>query len=493
MAFFDFETNITRGRGCVRLQQMPNNGPWKAYLFFMGIEEIIGHEEKRGITRPQGVNHGENLSRRSWHLNRAKHILYEDGHEPEVLVIGAGQAGLTIAARLGQLEVDTLIIERNERVGDNWRKRYDFLVLHDPSHYSGLAYVPFPEHWPIYTPSRKLANWLESYAETMELNVWTGATLTSSSYDKATKKWTVHITKSDGTQRELHPGFVVLATGHSGEPNMPKFKGAENFKGTLCHSSQHTAAKDYLGKKAVVIGSNNSGNDLSHDFAEHMVDITMVQRSATYVMSSSPGVTDILFRDIYNEKGPPLEDCDLIFNSIPNPVHLQQMAGVTAEIADADKEILDGLEKVGFKLAWGPQEAGFLPLYFSRGGGYYLDVGASPLIAQGKIKIKQGQEIDHLEERHIVFADGSRLEADVIVCATGYQNMKTTAVRILGDTVKDIKEVWGMDEEGEIKTMWRSCGFDDDRLIMMGGNLALVRYMSLRAALRIKAKTLGMY
>lgn len=163
--------------------------------------------------------------------------------------------------------------------------------------------------------------------------------------------------------------FVILASGHSGEANMPKFAGVDKFKGKVCHSSQHTTGQDWKGKKAVVIGCCNSGHDISHDFYEQGADTTIVQRSSTYIMSSE-SVVKILFGQIYCEGGPPVEDCDLMFNSTPNPVHVDQMANATAEIADFDKETLDGLQKAGFSLAWGPKNAGFLPLYFSRGGGY---------------------------------------------------------------------------------------------------------------------------
>lgn len=489
MAFFDFETAISRGRGAIRLQQVPSSKEWKAYLFYMGIEELIGHEEKSGPTRPQGVDHGNNVGRESWLQRREKHLRYEDGHEPDVVVVGAGQGGLTVAARLGQLGVDTLIVERNPRVGDNWRNRYSFLVLHDPVWYDHLPYQNFPPHWPVFTPKDKLADWLESYAKNLEMNVWTSTKLGQATYDQGKKVWTVHVTRENGEERVLHPKFVILASGHSGEPNMPKFKGAENFKGQLVHSSQHTTGRNWQGKKAVVIGCCNSGHDISHDFAEQGADITIVQRSKTYIMSSE-SVVKKLFSQIYCEGGPPVEDCDLIFNSTPNPVHIEQMSYLTADIADFDKEILEGLQKAGFALAWGPKNAGFLPLYFSRGGGYYLDVGASKLIADGRIKVKQGQEIDHLDENGIIFADGSRLDADIIVCATGYQNMKTTALKIFGDEVKDTKEVWGMDEEGELKTMWRDSGHPG--FFYMGGNLALCRFMSKRLALRIKAQLVGL-
>ncbi|PWN53375.1 flavin-binding monooxygenase-like protein [Violaceomyces palustris] len=489
VSFFNFETATNRGRGCLRIQQDPTDGQWKAYTFFTGIEELKGYEMKHGANRKPGVDHGNNVGRKSWKTNRKEQVNYENGRQPQVVIIGGGQAGLTAAAQLGQLEIDALIIERNDRIGDNWRKRYDFLVLHDPVWYDHLPYMKFPDHWPVFTPKDKLGDWFEAYVTAMELNVWTSTKLESSEYDEASGKWTLKVTRGDGTQRTLTPKHLILATGHSGEANIPTFKGQEKFKGKICHSSQHTTGADFTNKKAIVVGCCNSGHDIAQDFVEQGADVTMVQRSSTYVMSSD-SVINILFKDLYCEGGPPVEDADLIFHSIPNFLHKKMHKDVTAKIAEYDKETLDGLQKAGFKLDFGPDDSGFLMKYFSRGGGYYLDVGASKLIADGKIKMKQGQEISHFTEDGIVFADGQEIKADIVVLATGYKNMKTTAEKILGKEASKTNDVWGLDEEGELKTIWRNSGHPG--LYYMGGNLALCRYMSKKLALYIKAKELGM-
>ena len=161
-AFFLFETKIGNGRGIVRLTPSDSTGDkWKAYTLYTSLQEIKGHEERKDASRPKGVNHGEQGDRKIW-LEERRQLQEMEGVEPTVLVIGSGQGGLNIAARLGQLNISTLIIDKNERVGDNWRKRYKTyptlcitncrLVLHDPVWYDHLSYIPFPSHWPIFTP-----------------------------------------------------------------------------------------------------------------------------------------------------------------------------------------------------------------------------------------------------------------------------------------------------------------------------------------------------
>ena len=295
--------------------------------------------------------------------------------------------------------------------------------------------------------------------------------------------------KADGTteKRTLHPRHVIQATGHSGEMSFPQIKGIEDFQGDrLCHSSQFRGARsDVKGKKAIVVGCCNSGHDIAQDFYEHGYEVTIVQRSSTYVMSSEAGI-DVLLGGLYAEGGPSTDDADVIFMSIPNAMLKRLHVDATKEIARRDADLLDGLQKAGFKLDNGPDDSGFFMKYFQRGGGYYIDVGASQLIIDGKVKVKQGHEITEVKPHGLVFDDGTELEADEIVFATGYENMRGTARKIFGDEIADqVKDVWGFDEEGELRTMWRRTGHPG--FWFFGGNLALCRYYSRMIALQIKA------
>ncbi|MBA2415676.1 MAG: NAD(P)/FAD-dependent oxidoreductase [Geodermatophilaceae bacterium] len=480
--FFDFQTAVARGRGFFRL--MPDGDMWKGWTVLTAMEELKGHEEPAGATRVKGVNHGENNRRTSWlDRRRAKQDFAEK--EPQVLVVGAGQGGLSIAARLGQLDVDTLVIERNERIGDSWRKRYRSLVLHDPVWYDHMAYLPFPKNWPVFTPKDKLADWFESYASSMELNVWTRTQLLGATYDDATSQWTATVRREDGTERVLHPRHIVLATGMSGVPKGPEIPGTEVYAGVVTHSSGHAGGQDYAGKNAIVVGCCNSGHDIAHDFYEQGANVTMVQRSSTYVMTSENGIAT-LFAGTYEENGPPTEDADLIFASIPYPVLAHIHQGATQQIAELDKDLLAGLERAGFKIDYGEDGSGLFMKYLRRGGGYYIDVGASQLIADGKIKIKQGVEIERFTSTGVEFTDGTELPADIVVLATGYENMRESARALLGDAVADrCTPVWGLDDEGELRTIWRNSGHDG--LWFMGGNLHQSRHYSKFLALKIKA------
>jgi putative flavoprotein involved in K+ transport len=216
----------------------------------------------------------------------------------------------------------------------------------------------------------------------------------------------------------------------------------------------------------------------------------MVQRSATYIMTSKNGI-DVLFAGLYEEGGPPTEDADLIFASIPYPLLAQFHREATEEIARRDADLLERLESAGFALDYGEDGSGLFMKYLRRGGGYYIDVGASDLIAEGKIKVKQGVGITRFTRDGLEFDDGSTLPADIVVLATGYDNMRESARRLFGDEVADrVTPVWGLDRDGELRTMWRRSGHPG--LWFMGGNLHQARHYSKMLALQIKAVEEGL-
>ncbi|KAF3407675.1 putative indole-3-pyruvate monooxygenase YUCCA3 [Talaromyces pinophilus] len=492
--FIKFTSDVGSGEGVVRVAEQPSSPrQWKFFMLTTVLFELTGHERRIHRLRPKGVEHGGDPNRQNWKERRAAELNFENT-QPQVIIVGAGQGGLSVAASLKTLGVETLLIDREARIGDNWRNRYRDLVLHDPVWMDHLPYMPFPPTWPIFTPKDKLGDWLESYASFLELNVWTKTNLISSSWDDGKKQWTITVerTKEDGSKetRTFNPHHVILATGHSGKKNIPEIKGMDSFAGDrLCHSAEFSGAitlPDKTTKRAVVVGCCNSGHDIAQDFYEKGYDVTMIQRSSTLVVSSN-AVIGVYVKGLFDEDGPATADADLFIQSFPAEVFKGIQIQVTDLVAkQVDAKLHEELEKVGFKVDYGPDAGGIFMKYYQRGGGYYIDVGASQLIIDGKIKIKQGQEITQILPNGIEFADGSTLEADEIVFATGYQNMRTEARNIFGDAVADrLGSVWGYDEEGEFRSIWRPSGHPG--FWYMGGNLALCRYYSKLLALQIKA------
>ncbi|KAI1358738.1 hypothetical protein F5Y08DRAFT_332866 [Xylaria arbuscula] len=494
-SFVKLATVLGKGIGLLRLVEQ--EGQWKIFTLYTRLDELQDHEEAIHRRRTKGAEHGGKPGRKNWAEKRQAEADIHAGNDPAVLVIGAGQAGLTIAARLKALGVETLVVDKNERVGDNWRKRYHQLVLHDPVWYDHMPYLNFPPQWPIFTPKDKLAQFFESYATLLELNVWTRTELVYTKWNESEKVWKVTVDRKsdDGTSdvRTFHPRHIIQATGHSGKKNQPSMNGIDDFKGDrLCHSSEFPGAREHSqGKKAIVVGSCNSAHDIAQDFLENGYDITIVQRSSTHVVSSK-AITEIALKGLYSEDGPPVDDADILLHGLPTPVLKAHQIRIAEQQAECDKEILEGLDRAGFKVDRGPDGAGLFFKYFQRGGGYYIDVGASQLIADGKIKVKQGLEIDEVLPHGLRFEDGSELEADEIVFATGYQNMRTQTRIMFGDEIADcVGDVWGFNSEGEMRTMWQRSGHPG--FWFHGGNLAICRYYSKLLALQIKGLEEGLF
>jgi hypothetical protein len=216
----------------------------------------------------------------------------------------------------------------------------------------------------------------------------------------------------------------------------------------------------------------------------------MVQRSSTFVVTAETNLASLA--PLYVEGGPPTFEADALYHCMSNQVTKRLNIAATRVQNKADEKTLQGLEKAGFKTDKGPDGSGLWIKYLQRGGGYYLDVGCSQLIIDGKVKIKQGQEIEEVLPAGLKFSDGEILEADEIVFATGYLNMRTQCRKIFGDEIADrVKDVWGFDEEGELRTMWRKSGHPG--FWFMGGNLALCRWYSRLLALQIKGLEEGIY
>lgn len=480
-AIFNFETALGRGNGIVRLIPDGPDDSLKAWTLLTALDELKGFEEQLGTSRPRGQAYSRDFRGPNWLDQRNASRAYAD-HDPAVLVVGGGQAGLAIAARLKQLNVDTLIVDRETRIGDNWRKRYHALTLHNQVQVNHLPYMPFPPNWPVYIPKDKLANWFEAYVDAMELNFWTGTEFEGGAYDEAKGHWTVTLRRADGSKRTMHPRHVIMATGVSGIANIPDIATLDNFKGTLVHSSGYEDGENWTGKRAIVLGTGNSGHDIAQDLHSSGAEVTLVQRSPTLVTNIEPSAQ--LAYATYNEGT--LEDNDLIAASMPTPLAKKTHVMLTEQSKQLDKELLDGLARVGFKLDFGEAGTGWQFKYLTRGGGYYFNVGCSNLIVEGKISLRQFSDIESFNAEGARMKDGSIITADLVVLSTGYKPQEYLVRKLFGDGIADrVGPIWGFGEGFELRNMYARTR--QPGLWFIAGSLAQCRINSKYLALQIKA------
>ncbi|WP_369139257.1 NAD(P)-binding domain-containing protein [Modestobacter versicolor] len=494
-AWVEFETAVGRGRGHLRLQD------GRAWTLLTTLYELTGHEEPVRDRRPKGAEHGVHRDRETW-LDRREREARELGYvtQPYVLVVGGGQGGIALGARLRQLDVPTIVIDKHPRPGDQWRSRYKSLCLHDPVWYDHLPYVKFPDNWPVFAPKDKIADWLESYTRVMELDYWANTRALSAAWDEATGEWRVTVER-DGKPVELRPKQLVLATGMSGKPNVPVLPGQDVFRGDQHHSSAHPGPDAYRGKTCVVVGSNNSAFDICGALWENGADVTMVQRSSTHIVRSD-SLMEIGLGALYSEEavaaGMTTEKADLVFASLPYRIMHEFQIPLYEQMRERDADFYERLAAAGFDHDWGDDGSGLFMKYLRRGSGYYIDVGAADLVADGDVALVKGQ-VDHLTEHSVVLADGTELPADLVVYATGYGSMNGWAADLISQEVADrVGKVWGLGSdttkdpgpwEGEQRNMWKPT--QQEALWFHGGNLHQSRHYSLYLALQLKARQAG--
>ena len=495
-AWISFETAASRGWGHLRLRD------GKAWTLLTTMQELKVYEEQMGANRPKGVEHTVERGRKSWLEQKQEHqarLGYED--QPYCVIVGGGQGGIGLAARLRRLNVPTIVIERNESAGDSWRKRYKSLALHDPVWYDHLPYLNFPDDWPVFAPKDKIGDWLEHYTAIMELDYWSGTECLGAEYDDDAGTWELRVRRR-GEDVILRPQQLVFALGVSGYPNVPEFEGANAFLGEQYHSSKYPGGGDQTGKKALIIGSNNSAHDIAADLWEHGADVTMLQRSSTHIVRSD-SLMEFALGDLYSERalaaGTTTEKADMLFASLPYRILPDAQIPIYDTIAEHDAEFYDQLRAAGFDLDFGEDGSGLFLKYLRRGSGYYIDVGASQLIIDGRVKLKQGQ-VTKLTGNAAVLDDGTELDADVIIYATGYGSMNNWLADLISPEVADqVGKCWGYGSgttkdpgpwEGELRNMWKPTNVQN--LWIHGGNLHQSRHYSIFLALQLKARMEGL-
>ncbi|MFJ9390820.1 FAD-dependent oxidoreductase [Nocardioides sp. NPDC101246] len=493
-AIYHFGTEVSTGRGVVRLVQ-EDDGAWRSWIVSTSLETLrdfpepvvsiddAAKDEHNAPTAP--VEPG---GRRSLTEVRAERAEYRDD-DPSVLIIGAGHSGIFLAARLAQLGVSTLMVDRYARAGDNWRLRYNGLLLHDTKWATQFPYLPYPTTWPLFTPKEKLADWMESYIDLLDLDLWTSTNVTSATYDEQAGRWTVQLDHA-GESRTLHPQHLVFATGRETMARQPAVEGSEDFTGIVAHSSTHVGGEAVRGKRVVVVGAGASAHDITQDAYEHgAASVTMVQRSPVLVFSQRHGLK-MIFGNYYGEDGPELATADLLSSATPLALGTSLAPTVTRRIAELDADLLAGLATAGFRTTLGPGDAGQAYLTTRGGGAVYIDKGNCALIINGDVRVQPG-EVARLSADGVVYTDGTEEQADVVVFCTGFENMREATRPIVGDEVADsLATVWNVDDRGELRTTLRHSGHQ--RLWFMATGLRLARFYSQHVALLIKAMDAGL-
>lgn len=487
-AMLYFDTTATTGIAHVRLKASAGDALPRAWTFMTAIDTIKGHDLGSERLARDGSSFERDWNGPNWADRRRVDVSYTD-HDPEVLVVGGGHGGLTAAAWLKAMNIDNLVVDRHERIGDNWRKRYRMLKLHSPTASIDMSFMPFPPTWPKYIPKDKIANWFECYVETMEINYWASTSFEGAEYDGARRRWNVRLRLADGSMRTMHPAHIIMATSQIGIPHIPEIPAIERFGGVVMHSSQFTGGSDWTGKNVFVFGTGTSAHDHSQELHANGAHVTMVQRGETEVIQVEPSA-HMYLDEMYEVSGLPVEDLDVLACSVPLEVMKKEHQRLTRIARVQDRELLEGLQRIGFRLKSDPDSLGWVMKYSTRGGGYYFNVGGSDLLINREVGLLQYDDIATFEAEGIRMKDGSLRNADLIILATGYKGYDDMTRQLFGkDVAERIGSVWGIDpERGELSNMWIET--PQPGLWFAGGSFIHSRIYAKYIALQIKLKNL---
>jgi indole-3-pyruvate monooxygenase len=305
----------------------------------------------------------------------------------DIVVIGAGPAGLAVSACLRQHGLEHVVLEREPTVASSWHKHYDRLHLHTLKQLSALPFTPWARETPKYPSRAQMVEYLLQYAAQHQVKPRLGVRVHW--VQRAGDRFTLET--SAGT---LTPRFVVVATGNNAVPVKPDFFGLEGFAGLVVHAKDYKNAQPYAGKRTLVVGSGNSGAEIALDLAEHGVDVAMVVRGPVHVVP----------RDIL---GLSSQATGVLLSVLPIAMR-DAIVGTVMRVM------------VGDLSRWGivRPKIGINQMIVDLGRIPMLDIGTIAKVKQGKIRVLPGVKAVFADR--IQFADGGTHPFDAIVLATGY-------------------------------------------------------------------------
>ena len=488
--WFVFTTSVAQCKGKLSLID------GKCTVFFTVIEELVGHEEPIFARRAVGHVNKAIKGRKTWfEISKEEKSCLGYEVQPYVVIVGGGQGGIALAARLKMMNVPTIVVDKNLKPGDSWRNRYESLYLRNTLWQNHLPYLEFPDNWPVYMSKDQMADWLEMYVKVMDLNYWSSTICVGATYLPDLQKWNITVNR-EGNTIQINPKHLVIATGLSGLPRIPEVEGSQLFKGVICHSSDFQSGKKFNNKKCVVVGSNNSAHDICMDLWENGADVTMLQRSETLVVRAETFFSRSKYTQKKADIGLTTNELDVEGAAIPYQVMREQMISEWSEIAKNDSDYYSRLVDAGFLVTFGQDGSGLEMMYMYRGSGYYIDVGATELIVNGDIKLNSGVTVDKICQEGIILSDGTSMNADLIVYATGYQSMNSWVEKLISkDIASKVGRCWGLGSgtkydpgpwEGELRNMWNPTS--QDGLWFHGGGLTQSRLYSRYLAIQLKAR-----
>lgn len=482
-AAFSFECcakSVRTGSGTLRI--VPDGtGSWKIWTISTILEQIPEFGDVDFLLPQAELSSAVNGTNN--HLNGGEANPYD------AIVVGAGMAGLSMCGRLQALGISYIALESYTEIGGNWTERYESVKLHT-SRASGQ--MPFETTWaaeeyPYFLSGKQLAEGYQRHVKKYGLNVQTSSRVEKASWHEQDRLWTVTVRSKKGPE-SMTARHLVLAIGAGGSvPKLPALSGRKEFQGEVLHSVDYRTASSWKGRNGVIIGTANTAHDIAEDMlAAGLNSVTMVQRNATPVMPIS--YYRHALDGVYNDEIPTEKSDRMWLSATPAPITRLLILQLMTHLASQDSDYFDALDRVGFR---NERVCDLSHILFERRGGHYLDIGTSAKVAQGLIKMKSDSSLTGFSQHGLNFSDGSTLDADIVVFATGFEgNVRVMAAKLLdGDVIDKMDDSFHFDAEGELIGVWKP--MEQPNVWYAGGDIGQARFFSRFLALEIKADLEG--
>ncbi|PWN40383.1 FAD/NAD(P)-binding domain-containing protein [Ceraceosorus guamensis] len=470
----------------IRTQSGEEEAKWKIWVWFSALLELKcspwGHPA-RSSPLP-GVQQGNAASR-----GLPPSTVGGESAPLDLLVVGAGTAGLSALTCARALGLIAIAVDKDAQVGHLWKSRYKALHLHTTKAFNALPFAPFPARYPDFVSAEQFGTYLQNdVVSALKLPVYSGILYDNGKWDDARKFWVISLVDVDtGERGQLCAKNIVMANGPLlPEPRIPTVAAREQFRGETVHSSEFTDAKPWAGKRCLVVGTGASGHDISS--ALHHAgasSVHLVQRGPNFIFPIA--AQEAIIGQIYNEKIP-IEMSDLMWSAMPLGVTRTITAAVlgagTQQIAPT---LFQDLEAKGFRVE---REKDFTHFAHERHGGHYQGHDFD-LLTSGKVKVHSAPAgISHFDSDALVFQDGTSLQADLVVWATGFTRKGSVPEWLVekglidAEAAKDVEAIGhGVDEEGEWPGRWTGSGHP--ALWFTGAEIQAARYGGKLIALQI--------
>jgi len=306
----------------------------------------------------------------------------------DVVIVGAGASGLAAGAALKRLGCEPVLLDRDERVGGTWARRYERLHLHTVRRFSGLPYHGISREHPRYIPKDGFARYLDEYATRLGLDVRLGHAVSKVRPEDGSGRWLVE------TDRDAwHSRAVIVATGHYNREVVPRWEGTDAFEGRLLHSVHYRSGLEFAGLRTLVIGIGNSGAEIAADLAE---------QGAEHVAISVRTPPPIVPRELFGVV--PVQILGILLTPVPAPGLIDRLGAVMRRLGTGDLRPY-GLGKAG----WGP---------FTARRPALIDVGFLRELKAGRVQVRPN--VRRFTAVGVEFVDGSEGDFDVVIVATGF-------------------------------------------------------------------------